>query len=171
MRATRRAFVRWVGLAVGAATTSVADGANGAGNRDAPDRCEPVEGDYPPMEGFVFFPESYRECSPFRLLIVSRRFRSKVGRGPHVCLGERREYVLYGIGYDDADADVTSIEGVSTFLAVRTPEEGDPPLPHEYFVPGQRFQFVSTAGEFVMHGDCEEPPTPLQQTVFSRVRP
>lgn len=147
----------------------VVDGAGNTGIRE--ESCEPTDWVYPTPEGFVFFPESYRQCSPFRLRIVSRRFRTSVGRGPHVCRQERREYVLYGIGYEDAEeADVVSIEGVSTFLAVRTPEEEeDPPLPHEYFVPRQRFRFVSSEGEFVMHGNCSEPPTPIQHAVFSHV--
>jgi hypothetical protein len=140
--------------------------------------CEPPEGGYPAVEAYVFYPETYRGCAPFRIAGVSRTFRTSVGPGPTACHRTRREFVAYGIAYESVElgtegveggADRGPAEGLSTFVAVPTPAEDDPPLPHDYFVPAQSFQFVAAGEELVLHARCSEPATPVQAATFAAV--
>lgn len=113
--------------------------------------------------GYVFRPEygTYHEFVPFQIFIRYRESHASIGRGKNVCRNPERAYVPYEIQYHNS-------EQKTAFLAVPLANKQDS-LPHEYFVPRTRFQFIESDGTYVFQGDCDNPPTPVQHGVLTPV--
>lgn len=120
------------------------------------------------MEGFVYFPERFRKCVPFRLAAEFGYFRTGVGRGSGICRNEQRRYLAYGITFQKAmGGPRTPVpEEPWTFLAIPWPTDRQRPPPHEYYTSRLRFQFVAVGPKLAFQTTCEETPVPVQRGSF-----
>lgn len=160
MNSTRRDVLRLSATAVVGGLTRWTSTASAGGDRES--NCSQNANESNARTGFVFFPETYRECVPFQLGAVLRVFRTRVGRGDDTCRSPLREFVAYEIGYRD-ESDETS-----ALLAVPLDDEQESP-PHEYYLPGTWFVAIDSGETYTLQTACDEPSNPVQSCRFAPV--